>query len=261
MTSQALTLTREGAALVATIERESAANSIDLEVISGLEDAAEAVRDEDALRALVITAAGTRFFAAGGDIKRYSKLETEAELEHAFARPRALMDTLERLPKPVIAAVNGLALGGGVELLLACDLRIAAASARLGFPYTRIGVMPGWNGTERLVRDCGRATALGLLLRGATIDAAEAYRIGLVHEVVEDVALAATVTELVATLAGAAPLALAAAKRAVRACVELDQSQQRRQNTAEFAALWTSADHREAEAAFIAKRKPVFCGR
>ena len=132
-----LRVERRGPALVLTIDREAAGNSISAEVSADIEKAIEQIRTDDSLYAVIITGAGEKFFSAGGDIKRYRALETRDQLAGTFEGPRRLMDKLEALPVPVVAAVNGYALGGGAELMLACDLRIAGRSARIGFPYVR----------------------------------------------------------------------------------------------------------------------------
>ena len=143
-------------------------------------------KDRD-LVAIIITGEGDKFFSSGGDIKQYRELVTREQLQSAFARPRRLLDRLEALPVPVIAAVNGIALGGGAELMLACDVRIAAPAASIGFPYVRLGLTPGWHGAERLTRAIGYANAMHLLTTGEPVDAAEALRLGLVNRVCDGI--------------------------------------------------------------------------
>lgn len=252
---------RIGATEVLTIDRPHAANSFSAEVTAAFESLLPALEADEDLRAVVITGAGRRHFCAGGDIKQYRGLETREQLDAAFARPRRVLDRLEGLRAPVIAAVNGYALGGGAEMMLACDLRLAARSARVGFPYVKLGLIPGWNGTERLVRNCGHATAARLLLTGEPVDAEEARRTGLVHEVVDDDDLRAAALALGERFAGAAPHALAATKSVLTACWHLDAMQARAEAAEAFAELWLGDDHREAEAAFAEKRPPRFRGR
>jgi enoyl-CoA hydratase len=255
-----LAVERLGAVVVFTIDREHAGNSISAEVTAAFEAALASLDGDADLRAVVITGRGERFFSAGGDIKQYRALRTREQLEEAFARPRRVMDSLESLPVPVIAAVNGYALGGGAELMLAADLRVAATRARIGFPYVRLSLMPGWNGIERLARICGYGAAMHLLATGEPVSAEEARRLGLVGEVVEgDVREAALA--LARRFESTAPLALAACKRSLQAVSRLPAAEARAFANEQFAALWLSEDHREAEAAFAEKRDPRFRGR
>jgi enoyl-CoA hydratase/carnithine racemase len=260
MSSEVLKVERRGGAALLTIDRPQAGNSISAEVTAALEGAVDALERDRDLVAIVITGAGDKFFSSGGDIKQYRELVTREQLQSAFARPRRLLDRLEALPVPVIAAVNGIALGGGAELMLACDVRFAAPAASIGFPYVGLGLIPGWHGAERLTRAIGYANAMHLLTTGEPVDAAEALRLGLVNRVcdasVVDAALALT-----EKLAEAAPLSLAATKRVLLASSHLPREEARRMAEDAFADLWLSEDHREAEAAFAAKRRPVFKGK
>jgi len=250
---------RDGAALL-TIDRPHAGNSISAEVTAALEEAVDALEQDRDLVAIVITGAGDKFFSSGGDIKQYRELVTREQLQSAFARPRLLLDRLEALSVPVIAAVNGIALGGGAELMLACDVRFAAPTASIGFPYVRLGLIPGWHGAERLTRAIGYANAMHLLTTGEPVDAAEALRLGLVNRVCDGSVVEAALI-LTEKLAEAAPLSLAATKRVLLAASHLPREEARRIAEDDFADLWLSEDHREAEAAFAAKRRPVFKGK
>ena len=252
---------RHGATLLLTVSREHAGNSISAEVTAAFENALDQAELDRSLRAVVISGAGDRFFSSGGDIKQYRALRTREQLERAFARPRALMDRIEALPVPVIAAINGWALGGGAELALACDIRIAAVAARLGFPYVRLGLMPGWHGGERLLRTVGYAAAMRLLMSGEAVDAGEACRIGLLSEVVDEVPVVDAALALAAHFEQAAPLSLGAIKQSLRAAQHHDQESARALADGLFADLWLSEDHREAEAAFTEKRPPMFRGK
>ena len=261
MSSEVLRQERIGGTLALTIDRPDAGNAINSEVSAALEDALGRADHDPQLRAVVLTGMGDRFFCAGGDIKQYRKLRTRDQLEEAFARPRRVMDTLEALPVPVIAAVNGYALGGGAELMLACDIRLAAAEAKIGFPYVRLGLIAGWNGIERLARNCGYGTAIHLLATGDSVSAAKAERIGLVNAVVSDCSVVDAAMALAEKISDAAPLALAASKRALQSAYRLPQGEARNLTAEAFAELWVSEDHREAEAAFEEKRRPNFRGR
>ncbi len=260
MSSEVLKVERRDGAALLTIDRPHAGNSISADVTAALETAVDALEQERDLVAIVITGEGDKFFSSGGDIKQYRELLTREQLQSAFARPRRLLDRLEALPVPVIAAVNGIALGGGAELMLACDVRFAASTASIGFPYVRLGLTPGWHGAERLTRAIGYANAMHLLTTGEPVDAAEALRLGLVNRVCDDSVVEAALA-LVEKLAEAAPLSLAATKRVLLASSHLPREEARRIAEDDFADLWLSEDHREAEAAFAAKRRPVFKGK
>ena len=242
--------------LVVTIDREEAGNSMSLDTATAMRGALREASVRDDLRGIVITGAGDRFFCSGGDLKAYSAIATREELASVFGAVRDLLDDIERHALPVVAAINGYALGGGAELALACDLRFSVAGAKIGFPQSRLGLIPGWNGTERLVRTVGRSRAIRLLLTAERLTAAEAATAGLTDGTSDgDV-----VAHAVAFLANlpAAPLALAAVKRAVRASPDADAAFV---NAAIFEDLWFTDDHREAEKAFAEKRQPVFRGR
>ena len=258
---EVLRVERRGAAALLTIDRPHAGNSISAEVTTAIDDALTVLESENDVAAIVITGAGDKFFSSGGDIKQYRRLETREQLASAFERPRRLLDRLESLAAPVIAAVNGITLGGGAELMLACDLRLAAPQARIGFPYVRLGLIPGWHGVERLVRICGPSHAMYLLATGDPVSAPEALRLGLVHRICEDIAVVDAALELASRLAESAPLSLAATKRVLRGAVDLPRDEARALAEQAFADLWMSEDHREAEAAFAEKRRPVFKGR
>ncbi|MFQ5520450.1 MAG: enoyl-CoA hydratase/isomerase family protein [Candidatus Methylomirabilia bacterium] len=261
MSSEVLRTERVGGALLLTIDRPDAGNAISAEVSAALEEALTGIDRDRGLRAVVITGAGGKFFCSGGDIKQYRQLRTEDELEAAFARPRRVLDTLEALPVPVIAAVNGYALGGGAELMLACDIRLAAPGATIGFPYVRLGLIAGWHGIERLARNCGYGTAIHLLATGEPVPAVEAQRLGLVNRVVTEKSVADAGLELAERFADAAPLALAASKQVLQSAYHLPRGEARILATEAFAKLWLSEDHREAEAAFAEKRSPRFRGK
>lgn len=261
MSSEVLRVERRGPAALLTVDRPHAGNSISAEVTAALDEAITSLEKDRAIVAIVVTGAGNKFFSSGGDIKQYRELVTREQLQSAFERPRRLMDRLEALPIPVIAAVNGIAMGGGAELMLACDMRLTAPNASIGFPYVRLGLIPGWHGTERLTRTCGYANAMHLLATGESVDAREAHRLGLVNRVCDDVPVVDAALMLVEKLARAAPLSLAATKRVLLGAYHLPRDQARRLAEDDFADLWLSEDHREAEAAFAAKRPPAFKGK
>jgi len=261
MTSEVLRVEHRGAAALLTIDRRHAGNSISAEVTAALDEAITVLERERELVAIVITGAGEKFFSSGGDIKQYRQLVTREQLQSAFERPRRLLDRLEALPVPVIAAVNGIAMGGGAELMLACDLRLAAPTATIGFPYVHLGLIPGWHGTERLTRTCGYANAMHLLATGDPVEAEEARRLGLINRICDDMPVVDAALVLAEKLARAAPLSLAATKRVLLGAYHLPRDRARRLAEDDFADLWMSDDHREAEAAFAAKRRPTFKGK
>ncbi len=246
--------------LVVTLNRQHAGNSISIDVVEALSDCFESAREDPHLRCIVLTGCGDKFFSSGGDVKRYRALQTREQLRETFAKPRALMDLIEDFQLPVIAAVNGWALGGGAELMLAADIRIAARHARIGFPYVKLSLMPGWHGAERLVQTVGHAAACSLLLRGEPVDAERALQLGLVHEIAETGELLDAALAVAGQFASAAPLSLAATKQLLQGIGRLDHATARKQADTLFEQLWFSDDHRQAEDAFEQRREPKFKG-
>jgi (E)-benzylidenesuccinyl-CoA hydratase len=251
---------RLGHALVITINRPEAGNSVSLEVAEEIERVLRSHETSPGLWAAVLTGAGERFFCTGGDLKAYRSLHTRAQLARAFGRVRKMLDGVEAFSLPVIAAINGYAVGGGADLALACDLRIASASARIGFLHTRVGLISGWDGVQRLVEALGRSTAMKLMLTGEKLSAADAHEIGLVDIVSESSAIDAAL-RFTEQLRDAAPLTLRATKKAVLAATRKSPAEARRVSAKVFEGLWFSADHREAERAFVEKRPPLFRGK
>jgi enoyl-CoA hydratase len=245
---------REGAVAIATIEHPPA-NAISGAVVSGLTEALDGAEGDASCRALVITGSGPKFFSAGADITEFGGgaegLGGALELTLRFERSRL----------PVIAAVNGIAFGGGCELSLACDIRVCSSNARFGQPEIKLGIIPGWGGTQRLPRLIGRAAAMELLLTGDPIDAQRARHVGLVSEVVEPEGLAEAAKRWGQRLAKQAPLAVAATKRAVDAGAHLPIAEALKVEQTEFAALFSTEDASEGISAFLQKRTPEFKGR
>ena len=209
-------------------------------------------------RVVVLTGSGKKAFVAGADIKYMSGLDVE-EAKEWGALGHECGRLLETMPKPTIAAVNGFALGGGCELALACDLRYAARTAKLGQPEINLGIIPGWGGTQRLARVCGLGAAKDLILTGRIVDADEALRIGLVNGVHDPVL--EKVREVGALLASKSPLALAAAKRALNHALQGDHVGNLEREADEFGTLFASEDAHEGMTAFAQKRAPHFTGR
>jgi len=252
---------RVGAALVLTICRPEAGNSIDQTTAKALRDALRTNRKDRSLRAVIVTGEGGKFFCSGGDLKAYRALKTKKQLAIAFGRVRKLLDDFEAFPLPVLAAIDGYALGGGMEMAMACDLRFASATARLGVPQGRLSLIPGWNGAQRLVELAGRGEALKLMFTGEPLTATEAHRVGLVDEIADGPRALEHALAFTERLGKTAPLALGAIKTVVRASVRSSAATAVRVATREFEKLWFTLDHREAEAAFAEKRLPAFIGK
>lgn len=215
------------------------------------------------VRALVVAAAGEKAFCVGADLKARSREYEEdgAGPDPLAERVRRVFGQLEALPVPVIAALHGYVLGGGLELALACDLRVAAEGARFGFPEVKVGSMPGAGGTQRLTRAIGPARAKELMFTGEHIDAAEAYRLGLVNRLVSRADLGASALGLARTIAARAPLSIRAVKAAVNLCPDVSLEAGLAFERTAHAVLRGSHDRREGIQAFVDKREPHFAGR
>ena len=260
--SEALIATdRQDDCLVATLNRPGDGNAINLALARELAALIDTCTTDRALRALVITGAGPRFFCTGGDVKAYARVETAQELNQVFDLIRNLLDAMEALPCPVIAAINGYAIGGGAELVLACDMRVMDSTAQIGFPQSRLGILPGWDGVGRLLPLIGRSAATRMLLSGKRISATEALAIGLVDEVAPAGRSLAQALALAHGFRDNAPLSLAAIKAALHDAAGGDAMGARQRARDAFMRLWFTADHKEAERAFAAKRTPRFTGQ
>jgi enoyl-CoA hydratase len=255
------TLRIERAQAVATvvIDRPEKRNALSAQVRAELVAALDQLEQDPDIRVVVITGAGEKAFVAGADIAEFAS-RTPIE-QRAAMEGRRLFDVVAAYPKPTIAALNGVALGGGCELALACDLRIAARSARLGQPEVNLGLLPGGGGTQRLPRLVGLGRALRLILTGAIIGAEEAERIGLVDEVVDDDQLVGRAQELALGIARHSPLTLRLIKQAVRAAAEMPLAAGLELERELFITAFSSDDRREGVTAFLEKRAPEFRGR
>jgi enoyl-CoA hydratase len=218
------------------------------------------LKDDDGVRAIVITGTGDKSFVAGADINELSVLSPVAGKEHA-RRGQLVFDAIEQLGKPVIAAVNGFALGGGCELAMACTLRIAAETARFGQPEVNLGLIPGYAGSQRLPRLVGKGVALEILLTGDMISAPRAYEIGLVNRVVPAAELMTEAKKLAHTLAAKAPIAVRYILDAVHHGLDSPFAQGEYLETALFGTIASSDDMREGTKAFLEKRKAVWQGK
>ncbi|MDQ6887741.1 MAG: enoyl-CoA hydratase-related protein [Gemmatimonadota bacterium] len=250
--------TRGRVALI-TIDRPEKRNALDGKVRCAFLGAMDtALRNAD-VRAIVVTGAGEKAFVAGADIAEF---EGRAPVDQWRAmKAPTITDAVERSPKPVIAAINGFCLGGGLELALACDLRVASATARFGQPEVNLGIIPGGGGTQRLPRIIGLGGALKMILTGELIDAGEALRLHLVEEVVEPGQLLPRALALAELIAGKSPVAIAAAKEATRAALSLPLGEGLKLETALFQLCFSSDDKAEGVRAFLEKRQANFSGR
>ena len=235
-------------------------NALDLETLTALHERLGELAGDEEARVVVLAGAGDRAFVAGADIKYMSGLSV-LEAREWGGLGHACAGLLESMRKPTIAAINGFALGGGCELALACDLRYAARSAKLGQPEINLGIIPGWGGTQRLARVCGLGFAKELILTGRLVDAEEAERRGLVNAVYDDGLLRERVLEVARVLASKSPLALAYAKEAVNLALQGSHQASLVQEASWFAMLFSSEDQKEGMEAFVAKREPRFVGR
>ena len=260
MSFELLDVERDDAVAIVTLERPNALNALNRQLLAELSAAVAQLGAADDVRVVVVTGSGERAFAAGADIAELASLDVEAARRFAEAG-QALFRAIETLGKPSIAAVQGFALGGGCELAMACTLRIAAETAQFGQPEIDLGTLPGFGGTQRLVRLVGRGRALGLLLTGQRIPAAEAERIGLVNRVVPAADLRREAVALAHTLAGKPPVAIRYILKAVTEGADLTLESAQALEASLFGLAAATADMKEGTAAFLAKRKATFTGR
>jgi len=249
-----------GAVRTLTVNRPDKLNALNAATLDALLTAFDAAAADPAVRVVVLTGAGPKAFVAGADIAEMSGLRP-TEARDFSLRGQRLMRRIETLPKPVLAKVNGFALGGGLELAMACHLRIAADTAKVGQPEINLGLIPGFGGTQRLLRLAGRAATLELCLLGAPIDAARAQQLGIVNRVVAAAELDAETDKLAMQLANAAPLALRGTLDAVNIGGECAIEEGLQYETAQFGLMFSTDDMREGTQAFLERRKPAFTGR
>jgi enoyl-CoA hydratase len=260
MTYQHLLVEREGAVALLTINRPEKRNALNSEIVDELRRAVLALRHDAGVRAVILTGAGDKAFVAGADIGELAVQTPVGGREHAH-RGQHVFDLIETMGKPSIAAINGVALGGGCELAMACTMRVAADTARLGQPEINLGLMPGYAGSQRLARLVGKGRALELLLTGDAITADEAYRIGLVNRVVPAAKLVAETKALAAALAEKAPIAARFIIDAVNRGLEMPLSEAQLYEATLFGLVSTTDDMREGTKAFLEKRKAHFKGQ
>jgi enoyl-CoA hydratase len=243
-----------------TINREQKLNALNKEVLTELADAIAFASKSEEVRGVLITGSGEKAFVAGADISEFQNYSLAEGKELSRGGHKNVFDAIENCPKPVVAAINGFALGGGLELAMACHIRVASDNAKLGLPEVTLGLIPGYGGTQRLTQLVGKGRAIEMITTADMITAEKAYKIGLVNEVVPQMELIARAEEILNKIKTRAPLAIASAIKAVNASlqeningfdVEID----------EFANCFQTDDFKEGVTAFLEKRKAVFKGR
>lgn len=252
-------LERHGRIAVIRLNRPEAMNSLNRDMLLGIEKAVDEVADDPSIEIVVFTGEG-RAFAAGADIAEMSELNEEQAMEYGLLGQRVFLK-VEKLEKPTIAAINGFALGGGCELAMACDIRVASERAKFGQPELSLGITPGYSGTQRLPRIVGKAKAIEMILTGEMITAKEALSIGLVNKVVEPDDLREAVLAMATEIIKKAPTAVRHALRAIKegSCMDLEEG-----NCLEvqlFSKCFRTADQKEGMNAFLEKRPAKFKGR
>jgi enoyl-CoA hydratase len=255
-----LLLERDGAVAIVTINRPKVLNALNRQTLDELRRLVLELKADASVRVMILTGAGEKAFVAGADITELAVQTPISGREHALTGQHVL-DLIEHMGKPAIAAINGFALGGGCELAMACTLRLAADTARLGQPEINLGLIPGYAGTQRLSRLVGKGRAMELILGGAPIAAAEAERIGLVNRVVPAAELMAEARKLAAQLAKNAPIAMRYIIAAINKGLEMPFAEGCVFEATLFGLVASTEDMREGTSAFLEKRKPEFTGR
>ncbi len=251
---------KKGNIAYVTVNRPKVLNALNTPTWSDLREAFEVARDDAAIRGVILTGAGDKAFIAGADIGELAQVSAfEAEQSSRFGQ--GVLDLIENLGKPVIAAVNGFALGGGCETAMACTIRVAVETARFGQPEVSLGLVPGGGGTQRLPRLVGRGRALQLILSGEMITAQEAYRIGLVNEIVPAAELITRAEAILRRIAANAPIAIKFALEAANKGMETSQGEGLLLEASYFGLCAATEDKKEGTTAFLEKRAPQFRGR
>lgn len=255
---ETLLLERRERVAVITINRPTKLNALNIQTRAEGAAALDELRDDESVRVVVITGAGEKAFVAGADIAEFDGRTAVTQRDVMTAR--SLFTAVDTFPKPVIAMINGFCLGGGCELALSCDIRVASETARFGQPEINLGIIPGGGGTQRLTRLVGEGKAMELILTGDMIDAQHAYNLGLVNLVVPAADLEAKTMELANRIAEKSPIALRMAKEAVKTAARANLDEGLRREIDLFALTFSSADKDEGVRAFLEKRKPDFKG-
>lgn len=253
-------LQKEDRIAVVTINRPNVLNSLNDETVSELHQCLREIGKEGQIRVMILTGAGEKAFVAGADINELKACDALSGYRKTISGQRLLYH-IENMEQVVIAAVNGFALGGGCELAMACDIRIASENAKVGQPEVNLGIIPGYGGTQRLARLVGRGKAKELIFTGDMVDAKEAYRIGLVDKVVPSAELLKTAREMAGKIVSKGPLAIKAAKRAINLGLDVDLKSGCDYEAMEFSAICATEDKTEGTSAFLEKRKANFKGK
>jgi enoyl-CoA hydratase len=246
--------------LVVTIDRPKVRNALNWQTIDEIGRVFADALNDDAVKAVIVTGGGDKAFVAGADINELAQKDPQSG-KVASEQGQRVFAAIERFPKPVIAAINGFALGGGCELALACHMRLASENAKLGLPEVTLGIIPGYGGTQRMARLLGKARALELILTGDFVDADEAERIGLVNRVVVPDQLMTAAEELARKIMSRGPLAVRASLEAVQSGSEMPQSEGQVLEATLFGLLCASEDTKEGMRAFLEKRPAQFKGK
>jgi enoyl-CoA hydratase len=243
--------------LVITVDRPKVLNALNAQTVAEIGEAFDAARDDDSVRCVILTGGGEKAFVAGADINELAQM-TPITGKAVAENGQRVFRAIEKFPKPVIAAINGFALGGGCELALACHIRIASEKAQLGLPEVTLGIIPGYGGTQRMARLLGKGKALELILTGDRIGAAEAERIGLVNKVVPADQLMTAAEEMARTIAKRGPLAVSAAIEAVMRGSDMPFEEGQFLEATLFGLLASTEDMKEGMGAFLEKRTANF---
>jgi enoyl-CoA hydratase len=255
-----LLIERDGGVALLTVNRPKVLNALNMQTLDELRRAILDLKRDDSIRVVILTGAGEKSFVAGADINELATQTPTSGRDHAMSGQH-ILDLIEHMGKPVIAAINGFALGGGCELAMACTIRVAADTARLGQPEINLGIIPGYAGTQRLARLVGRGRALEILLTGDMLSAQEAHRLGLVNRVVPAAELMAEAKKLAATLAAKAPIAMRYILDAVHRGLDMPFAEAQNFEATLFGLVASTDDMREGTKAFLEKRKADFKGR
>ncbi len=255
-----VTLEKEGAIAIITINRPNALNALNETVLNELSQAIDDIRDDDSIKAVIITGAGEKAFVAGADITEIKDWDEKIGYLRS-KKGQSIFNKIEELPKPVIAGINGFALGGGMELAMACDIRVANTNARLGQPEVKIGLIPGYGGTQRLARLVGEGMAKYLILTGEMISAQEAHRIGLVEHIVLPEELLSFCKKLANNLALLPPVAISYAKYVIHKGLDYPLEESLEIEAKHFGKICETEDKKEGINAFLEKRAPLFKGK
>ena len=260
MADALISIMDDAAVRTVTVNRPDKLNALNRATLEALDTAFSEAAADPAIRVVVLTGAGPKAFVAGADIAEMNGLSAVQGRDFSLLG-QGLMRRIGRMPKPVIGKINGFALGGGLELAMACHLRVASETAKVGQPEIHLGLIPGFGGSQRLLRLCGRAAALELCLLGTPITAARAAQLGIVNEVVPAAELDARVQALASQLASAAPLALRGILDAIHIGGECSLGEGLEYESAQFGLMFATEDMREGTSAFLARRPPVFQNR